>query len=515
MAMPVISLCMIVRNSARTLRECLESIRQWVDEIIIVDTGSTDETIAIAKEFGAKIYHFTWIDDFSAARNFAFKHARGKWLFWMDSDDTIDPENGRKLRALAYGDHPPQVMGFMIKVRCYSKSYRLTQDMTAVDHLKLVRNHPRIRFERRIHEQLLEPVKRLGGVWVYTDIFVVHSGSDTSPEGRQQKVERDLRILNLEYAADPRDPFTLFNLGMTYHDIGEHAMAIKYLLDCIEVSNPNDSTYAKSHALLVASSVSLGRLEEAKCVCERGLAFDPDDPELLFRQGIILHRLGKYNDAVASYLDSMFKQRYVAPKSVEMGIGDFLSRHNLAAVYVDMGRNDLAEMEYRRILATRPNYRPAYPLLARCLIAQGRIQTLECEIESITDNDHLVCELALMRASLAATRKDVAEAKRQFALAVEADPLDVGARVTQCDYLFHNGTLDETVQSLGHLETLCPNDSSTPFNLALVLSNYQKYPESLAAVDRALKIQPDYHAALQLRENVINRIEALDTDDQA
>src|SRR5262249_12818802 len=100
-AAPRLSLCMIVRDNESTIRGCLESIRPWVEEMIVVDTGSLDATLQICQEFGARVFHWAWRDDFSAARNESLKYARGKWIFWMDSDDTIPAECGRKLRALA------------------------------------------------------------------------------------------------------------------------------------------------------------------------------------------------------------------------------------------------------------------------------------------------------------------------------------------------------------------------------------------------------------------------------
>jgi glycosyltransferase involved in cell wall biosynthesis len=84
-----VSLTMIVKNEERNLSHCLESVRGVFDEIIIVDTGSTDGTKAIAREFGAKVLDFPWIDDFSAARNVALTHATGDYAFWLDADDVI------------------------------------------------------------------------------------------------------------------------------------------------------------------------------------------------------------------------------------------------------------------------------------------------------------------------------------------------------------------------------------------------------------------------------------------
>src|SRR5262249_30200154 len=93
----LLSLCMIVRDNARTLAAALTSIRPWVDEMVVVDTGSTDATPRLAARLGARVEHFAWCDSFAAARNESLKYARGQWVFWTDSDDTIDAANGRKL----------------------------------------------------------------------------------------------------------------------------------------------------------------------------------------------------------------------------------------------------------------------------------------------------------------------------------------------------------------------------------------------------------------------------------
>ena len=96
--MPLISLCMIVRNEEAVLGRCLDSVADLVDEIILVDTGSTDNTKAVAAEYAAKIYDFPWCDDFSAARNYAVSQAVGDYWLWLDADDVIEGENHEKLR---------------------------------------------------------------------------------------------------------------------------------------------------------------------------------------------------------------------------------------------------------------------------------------------------------------------------------------------------------------------------------------------------------------------------------
>ncbi|MDA1055316.1 MAG: hypothetical protein O3C40_33260 [Planctomycetota bacterium] len=106
-------------------------------------------------------------------------------------------------------------------------------DLTVVDHVKMFRNHPAIRFEFGIHEQVLPSIRRLGGEVLRTDISVVHSGADHSADGRRRKYDRDLRILGRELERRPEHPFVLFNLGMTYADMDEHASAIEFLSRCV------------------------------------------------------------------------------------------------------------------------------------------------------------------------------------------------------------------------------------------------------------------------------------------
>src|SRR5262249_34371929 len=151
--------------------------------------------------------------------NESLKHAHGEWRFWMDSDDTITAECGARLRALADGPHAPNVMGYIMQVHCPGPGEDdQLRDVTVVDHVKLIRNRSDLRFEGRIHEQILPAIRRARGEVAWTDIYVVHSGSDHSPAGWERKLDRDLRILHRELAESPDHPFVLFNLGMTYAD---------------------------------------------------------------------------------------------------------------------------------------------------------------------------------------------------------------------------------------------------------------------------------------------------------
>jgi glycosyltransferase involved in cell wall biosynthesis len=183
-----LSLCLIARDNERTIEACLTSIKPWVDEMIVVDTGSKDQTPAICQRLGAKVFYFPWCDDFSAARNESLRHATGQWLFWMDSDDVIDEANGRSLRGLVdslcagerlplaatrAGEPVPEVatdsiLGCVVQVRCPREGLDGSFDFTVVDHCKLLRNRPDLRYEHRVHEQIMPAINGAGGQIVPT-----------------------------------------------------------------------------------------------------------------------------------------------------------------------------------------------------------------------------------------------------------------------------------------------------------------------------------------------------------
>ena len=121
--MPSISLCLIVRNEARFLAACLASAAGVASQIVVVDTGSTDGTPDLARELGARVYDFAWVDDFAAARNAGQEKARGAWTLWLDADDRLDGENRSRLSRLI-ARLPSEPVGFILNYRSRSAAGR-------------------------------------------------------------------------------------------------------------------------------------------------------------------------------------------------------------------------------------------------------------------------------------------------------------------------------------------------------------------------------------------------------
>lgn len=496
-AHPQLSLCMIVRDSAATLPACLASIRPWVDEIVVVDTGSQDFTRRIAQDFGARLFEFPWCDDFSAARNQSLAHATGDWLFWMDSDDTIDAVNGAKLQALARGEHPPHILAYVMQVVCPGREGWGADESTVVDHVKLIRRHPALRFEFRIHEQLLPSIRRLGGEVGWTDIFVTHSGSDPSLAARQRKYERDLRILGKELADRPDHPFALFNFGMTYSDMEDHARAAEYLERCLAVSTPQETQVRKAYALLVHSYEQLGRAAEAADTCQRALGLYPDDPELLFRRGKLLHEAKRHEEACECYQRVLHGPKERQFTSIDRGVMGYKARHNLALVYQDMQRHDDAELQWRRVLESDPGFRPAWRLLGQSLVEQRKLVTAELHLESMRQREGLQVESLLVEADLALARNkaDAARAALEQAAAIERS---TEALEALCKLEFERGTATAAIEQLERLRGKRGNDAATLHNLGAMYLQSGDAATAHQYLEQSLAIRTDFAPTREL-----------------
>src|SRR5262249_13014770 len=161
-----------------------------VDEIVVVDTGSTDRTREAATHFGARVYEFPWCDNFAAARNESLRHASGDWILSLDAEDRLDHDNRRKLRELlaSLRDEPAAYA-----LRCLDARGTGTGSGTVAEEIRLFRNHPAIRWEYRTHEQILPSLRRQGYEIRGADVTVCRVGPQEPAPGLS-RLQRDLRL---------------------------------------------------------------------------------------------------------------------------------------------------------------------------------------------------------------------------------------------------------------------------------------------------------------------------------
>jgi glycosyltransferase involved in cell wall biosynthesis len=370
-----ISLTMIVRDEEHNIGECLACIYDLVDEIILVDTGSVDRTKQIARGFGpkVKIVDFPWIDDFSAARNKALAHATGDFILWLDADDRLNGENREKLRQL-FARLPNENVACSLKCLCLAGGS--ATGPTVVDHVRIFRNLPDIRWRYRVHEQILGSVRENGGEVLWEDVVILHTGyQDAALRGR--KLQRDLRLLRKAVAEAPRDPFILFNLGMVHHELGENEHALSFLQDSLRHSNPHDSIVRKLYALIAGCHLGLGRRQQALKVFNDGLNLYPDDAELLYRHARLLRDMGEAAQAEANLVRLLSSRPANHFASTDPTLRGWRGRHELATLLLDQGRHAEAQAQWRQVVREVPDLLAAWHGLAEAAIALGDGAELE------------------------------------------------------------------------------------------------------------------------------------------
>jgi glycosyltransferase involved in cell wall biosynthesis/Flp pilus assembly protein TadD len=466
-----VSLCMIVRNEETNLAACLRCVHDLVDEIIIVDTGSTDRTREIAASFGpkVKVVDFPWVDSFAAARNESLRHATGDWIFWLDGDDRIDEENRERLRELFArldGD-----AAYVMKCRCVgdAASGAANAATSVVDHVRLFRNHPDLRWRYRVHEQILPAVRRLKHQVRRCDVVIDHTGY-RDPALRQRKLERDLRLLLLEHAESPDDPFNLFNLGWLHIDRGRPDEALPFLRRSLELSAPTDSIVRKLHALITRCHRKAGRPQEALAACRAGLVQCPGDAELLFEEGLLLRGLGDREGAIGCFARLLVSGPGDHFASLDPGIWGYKAHHQLAEIRRDQGDDAAAARHWRQALAERPDFAPAWVGLGEvCLRRQdyGGLEEAARALEALPQGR---MEGLVLRGRGLLARRAFAEARLPLEEAARLAPGSVWPLVILSHVLLQEGKdQDAAERVLRRILELEPRHEQAASNLAVLL----------------------------------------------
>ena len=196
-----LSQCMIVKNEERNIEHALDWAKPVVFEQIVVDTGSTDKTVELAKKKGAIVYHFEWIDDFSAAKNFAIDKATGDWILLFDADEYMSSKDTDTLKSYLNNMQNDLVM----MERCFALNCNLInvddngKAMSIYDAMRIFKNDQSIRYEGRIHERLT--VNSENVVWS-DELSVIHTGYSESSMKETNKIDRNIKLLRKAIALD-------------------------------------------------------------------------------------------------------------------------------------------------------------------------------------------------------------------------------------------------------------------------------------------------------------------------
>jgi len=361
-----LSLCMIVKDEAEMLPGCLAAVKDAVDEMIVVDTGSSDATAEIARSFGAKVVEFPWNGSFADARNVSLDHATSDWVIYLDADEHMLPEDAPKLRELL--------------TRTWREGFYLVETNftggddsgAAVTHhaLRLWRRRPQYRFEGRIHEQKTHTMPTyLPERFETTTVRMRHYGYLRSRITAKDKSRRNIELLEIEARENP-SPFNDYNLGSEYLSLDDSAKARMHFDRSYDQLRRQPGWSSVGYAPLLVARVAASRrgagdLTAARESIAEGLEVYPTHTDLVMEAALCARAEGNLTDTARLAEKCLAMGDAPAQYAATVGSGTFLAMSLLADTRERSGDAATAEQLYRQSLAEHPDYgAPVLPLVS-------------------------------------------------------------------------------------------------------------------------------------------------------
>ncbi|HEY9900179.1 MAG TPA: glycosyltransferase [Pantanalinema sp.] len=396
---------MIVRDEEALLSRCLESVRGVVDEIVVVDTGSEDRTVAVAERFGAEVIRFDWCDDFAAARNAGIEQATGDWILVLDADEALAPDSAQALRASMALEHG----GFLLPLENDLGEGRRHQTRL----LRLFRRHPDIRFKGRVHEQLSESILALGLHVGDCAAVIRHDGYLPQRIAERNKHERNLALLETMRRENPSDPYVAYQYGKTLLASGCATDAVVPLRESLavlaRVEDPESYPfYSKVYLHLGSTLETSADLDGALAVLQEGIERLPDSPLLWLNYGCYARELGMAQEAFDAFerclaMDAEGKERAAALSAdmlwedgqrqealvryrfaaSEAGVDAFSIWLKLASRAMELGEAEEAIGAYEVVAGLNPDYLPAQLALASLNFERGAFGAAQRALEVV------------------------------------------------------------------------------------------------------------------------------------
>ncbi|WP_052487491.1 tetratricopeptide repeat-containing glycosyltransferase family 2 protein [Gordoniibacillus kamchatkensis] len=370
MKQPAISLCMIVKNEAVALPRCLRSVAGVADEIVVVDTGSTDETVQIAKNFGAKVVTAAWNGDFSAARNAGLDRARGTWILFLDADEELDAGDKEQLRICT---NHTEYEAFFLQVHNHSGETAESFAATVNPIVRMFRNRPSYRFRGRIHEQIAASImeQRPQAHFHMTTVKIHHYGYSGSVMTGKNKIRRNVELLEKELSEHPGDPFTHYNVAVEHMRMANWSSALAHLRESMSLAGPDTSYRHLLHKYESRCLLEMARYEDALEALDRGIARFPDYTDLYHMKGAVLNAAERKPEAKEQFLLALSKGRPPVHYNTDAGTGTYLSAFALAQICEELGEDNAAIHWYGEAFRHNPNWAaPLLKLIRICKVAR-------------------------------------------------------------------------------------------------------------------------------------------------
>lgn len=334
-----ISACVIAKNEAENLPNWLEQMSSLADEMIVVDTGSEDNTKELAAKAGAKVYDYQWEDDFAAAKNFAIGKASGDWIFFLDADEYFSDQTAVRLRKNLEPYHKDRRVGVILCRLINIDKDQNNKIGTTMLQSRIFRRKKGICYEGKVHEQVVNKIGNMRMV-INADFVIYHTGYSTSI--MRAKSERNLKMLlkQLEAAETDKERNRIACYLMdAYNGLGEYEKAIKCARQCIEADLRLVGMETHFYETIYSCLQMLGKpLQEILDFLDEALEKYPEEGSFIMEKGHTLFLMKDYQEAWKYLQLGLEKRREFEEKTYKGEMSSDTTLRLLPFIYNDLGR---------------------------------------------------------------------------------------------------------------------------------------------------------------------------------
>lgn len=328
-----ISVCIITKNEAEYLMKCLEALKPYPFEIVVTDTGSTDDSLEIARQYTDHVYEFAWINDFSAARNFCISHASHNTVLSLDTDEFLRPLDWDALQN-ALEAHPKSLGA----IELFSHFDVDGETKQQVVRLQRLFNRQYYHFVNPIHEVLV-PIGSIKPDSYDAPVSVDHVGYQGSVEKLKEKAERDISMIRAEIEADPENPYLHFQLGQSYMLMRDHENALLWFRSAMDLHPMPGAEYT---LVLLCNYAGIlldnGQVEEAANILPYRSSF-ADYKDFLCLSGRIYLCMGQPLKALPEFVQALSAPKYSL-------VNPHVPGYYIGLIYEMFGKRDIARTHY-------------------------------------------------------------------------------------------------------------------------------------------------------------------------
>jgi glycosyltransferase involved in cell wall biosynthesis len=352
----LLSLCMIVKDEEKVLKKCLDSVKDIVDEIFIIDTGSSDHTKEIASQYTNHIYDYTWNNDFAAARNESIKNATGKWILVMDADEYVDPEEFKLLRqTLQNLDHTNP---YCLAVSIYSFLGKHGGAELPVE--RIFSNLPSISYIRPIHEKIVCSNKSI--TYITSKFRIYHTGYLEETRNAKDKSNRNLSIFETMLKQKKPEPYDYFTLANEYFSIKQFKKAHYYFERAYQRAKKNEIWFSFFMFQYIICLCEMDRFTDAFKLTNESIQKWGDYPEFYTVKGSIYQDFGLFENALSQFKTSINISEKASTEGRDYWLvgpdyGSVIPYQKISEIYFDCFDIQKANYYLTKILQIQPTNR--------------------------------------------------------------------------------------------------------------------------------------------------------------